>query len=105
VSQPFDAARRLADAGNLVEARKACEKACADHPGSADGYALLGAILQAEGNATAAGNAFRKALYLVPDHPDALAHLIVLAERRGDTDQAAALRRRLARLTTRGGTA
>ena len=101
---PFDAARRLADAGHLTEARKACEQACADNPGSADGYALLGAILQAEGNATAAGNAFRKALYLAPDHPDALSHLVVLAERRGDADQAAALRRRLARLTTRGGT-
>ncbi len=104
VPLPFDAARRLADAGDLSEARKACEKACADHPGSADGYALLGAILQAEGNATAAGNAFRKALYLAPDHPDALSHLVVLAERRGDADQAAALRRRLARVTTRGGT-
>ena len=49
-------------------------------------------------------NAFRKALYLAPDHPDALSHLVVLAERRGDADQAAALRRRLARLSNRGGT-
>ncbi len=105
VPLPFDAARRLADAGNLIEARMACEQACSDNPGSADGYALLGAILMAEGNAVAAGNAFRKSLYLAPDHPDALSHLVVLAERRGDADQADALRRRLARLSNRGGTA
>lgn len=99
----FAEARALADAGKLAAARKACETACVDNPGSADGYALLGAILQAEGNTTAAANAFRKALYLFPDHPDALSHLMVLAERRGDADQAAAFRRRLARLTARGG--
>jgi chemotaxis protein methyltransferase WspC len=102
-SSSFELARVLADAGKLPESRAACEQACAANPGSADGYPLLGAILLAEGNAVAAGNAFRKALYLAPDHPDALAHLLVLADRRGDADQADALRRRLARLSARGG--
>lgn len=99
----FDTARSLADAGKLTEARTACERACAAHPDSADGYALLGVIHQAEGNVTAAADAFRKALYLAPEHPEALTHLAALADRRGDAEQAAALRRRLARLAAREG--
>ncbi|MCU0702523.1 MAG: hypothetical protein MUF18_00840 [Fimbriiglobus sp.] len=101
----FDTARTLADAGRLAEARVACERAIAAQPAAADGYALLGAIHHAQGNTIDAGEAFRKALYLDPDHTEAISHLAVLADRRGDTIQASALRRRLTRLTLRGGNA
>jgi chemotaxis protein methyltransferase WspC len=97
---PLAAARALADANRLSEAKAVCEALTAG-PGAADAFALLGVVLQAEGKADAAADAFRKALYLAPDHAEALAHLVVLADRRGDAAQAAALRRRLARVTAR----
>lgn len=79
---PLAAARELADAGRLAEARAACERALAAGP-SADGYALLGAVHLAAGRPDAAAEAFRKALYLDPDHPDARAH--AAAGRKGGT--------------------
>lgn len=93
-------ARELADAGRLAEAKQACEEVLAAGSGPADGYALLGVIQLALDQPDAAAASFRKALYLEPDHPAALAHLIVLAERRNDAAQVVALRRRLARLET-----
>jgi chemotaxis protein methyltransferase WspC len=56
----------------------------------------------AAGRADDAFHAFRKALYLSPDHPEAMAHMAGLCERRGDAARAAALRRRLARTVTGG---
>ena len=96
-------ARALADAGRLDEARAACERAVAAAP-TADLLGLLGVVQLATGRADAAAEAFRKALYLDPDQPEALAHMIVMSERRGDPAQAAGFRRRLARLG-RGATA
>ena len=89
--------RYLADAGRLAEARAAGERAVAASP-SADLLGLLGVIELAAGRSDAAAEAFRKALYLDPDHAEALEHMVVLAERRGEPAQAAGFRRRLARL-------
>lgn len=86
--------RRLADAGDLAAARITCESA----PPSAGRFSLLGVIHLAAGRTDDATDAFRKALYLDPDEPEALNHMIVLCEQRGDPSQAAGLRRRLDRL-------
>lgn len=94
----LEAARELADSGRLVEAREACEKLLTGLAGSAGVYSLLGIIAQADGRTADAAEAFRRALYLDPDHAEALSHMIVVCERRGDAAQAAVLRRRLARL-------
>jgi chemotaxis protein methyltransferase WspC len=59
---------------------------------------LLGVLHLAAGLADDATDAFRKALYLDPDDAEALTHMIVLCEQRGDPGQAAGLRRRLDRL-------
>ena len=64
---------------------------------SANGYALLGTIHLAEGHGDDAAEAFRRALYLDPDHGEAISHMIVISERKGNATQAAAFRRRLAR--------
>jgi chemotaxis protein methyltransferase WspC len=96
-SDPLAAARELADAGKLEAAIAAYEHAALTHT-SADGFSLLGIIELARGRAEAAGRAFRKALYLEPDHPEALSHMILLCERRGESARADALRRRLARV-------
>ncbi len=92
------ASRQLADTGQLADARIACELLLRDHPTDADVMSLLGVIHLAAGRADDAFMAFRKALYLVPDHEEAMGHMAGLCEQRGDTAQAASLRRRLARL-------
>ncbi len=94
----LDDARRLADAGRLDDARAACEAMLRDRPADVDALALLGVVHLAAERPDAAVEAFRKALYLAPDHSETLAHLATLCARRGDHAQAAALRRRLARL-------
>ncbi len=96
---PLGAARLLADAGRLDEARAACEALLRARPSDADALALLGVVHSASGRTNDAFDALRKALYLAPDHAEAMAHMMALCERRGDTARAAALRRRLARLT------
>lgn len=96
-SDPLAAARELADAGKLDAAIAAYEHAALTHT-SADGFSLLGIIELARGRSEAASRAFRKALYLEPDHPEALSHMILLCEQRGESARADALRRRLARV-------
>lgn len=88
-------ARALADAGQLEQARRVCEELLLQNPTDADTLALLGVIHLALGHPDTAFNLFRKTLYLVPDHIDALSHMLALCERKGDRARAAVLRRRL----------
>ena len=95
-------ARALADGGQLKEARVACEeliRAQKELPGA---YSLLGVLHQAEGRLSEAAESFRRALYLEPNHLEALTHAIVLCETRGDATQAVAFRKRLQRLSGEG---
>jgi chemotaxis protein methyltransferase WspC len=88
---------RLADGGRLDEALAECQAHLRAAGPSADAYCLLGVIQQARGDAGAAAGSYRKALYLAPDHREALTHAMLLAAQRGDAAQAAALRERLRR--------
>jgi chemotaxis protein methyltransferase WspC len=90
-------ARRLADAGRLDDALAECRGHLAEAGPSAEAYSLLGVIQQARGDGAAAADALRRALYLDPDHREALTHAMLLAAGRGDAGQAEALRERLAR--------
>lgn len=92
-------ARQLADMGRLDDALAKCQSALAVGP-SADGYALLGLIQQARGETHPAAESFRRALYLAPDHPEALANAMLLCEMTGNVSQAGIYRTRLARLTS-----
>lgn len=89
-------ARRLADVNQLDAALAECQRLVEAGP-CADAFSLLGVIQQARGQSAAAGEAFRKALYLDPGHREALMHSALMAEGRGDTARAQALRERLAR--------
>jgi chemotaxis protein methyltransferase WspC len=96
-------ARRVADAGRLAEAL-ALIRSAEDQAGpSAELCSLTGVIHQARHDLAAAVHSFRQALYLEPDHPEALVHLMLLHEQQGDAGQAAALRTRLGRLAERTG--
>jgi chemotaxis protein methyltransferase WspC len=90
---PLDRARRFADAGRLDDALTEAAKAGP----SADAFSLVGVIQQARGDRAAAAAAFRKALYLEPDHREALTYAMLIADHEGDADRAAVLRERLAR--------
>jgi len=97
----FARARQLADAGQIDAALEACT-AHLDRAGpSASTYALLGILRQARHEKDEATRCFEKALYLEPDHDEALTHLMVLCQQLGENDRAANLRRRLER--TRSG--
>jgi chemotaxis protein methyltransferase WspC len=90
-------ARRLADQGRLDDALSVCRQLVQIGP-SADAFSLLGIIQQSLGAAAEANDAFRKALYLNPDHREALTHAMLLSSRLGDETRTAALRERLTRI-------
>lgn len=89
--------RRLADQNRLDDALTLCRDCLVRIGPSAEAYSLLGVILQAAGKTSEANDAFRKALYMNPDHAEALTHAMLLSSRLGDETRAAALRDRLAR--------
>jgi len=99
----IDRARRLADQGHLAEAAAHCEAHLRQHGPSAEAFHLLGLVRDASGNAEDAAEQYRKALYLEPDHHEALIHLALLLRKRGDESGAQRLQRRASRLHQGGG--
>ncbi|MCU0516668.1 MAG: chemotaxis protein CheR [Oscillatoria sp. Prado101] len=98
VSSLLETARSLADRGHLNEAAALCETYLSQNRVSAEAYLLLGEVCQAAGNPEQAEQYFYKAIYLEPNHEQALTHLALLKERRGDLAGAAILRQRIQRL-------
>ena len=90
-------AKRLADAGRLDDALAECRTVLTDSP-SADGYALLGVLCQTAGEADAAADALRRALYLDPNHRVGLTHALALALAAGRYGLADTYKARLDRL-------
>lgn len=95
------AIERAANEGRLDEARQMGEAHLRQFGPSAGAYYLLGLALDAAGEARSAGENYRKALYLAPDHREALAQLALLLRRGGDAAGARALAARLERLDAR----
>ncbi|HMP82697.1 MAG TPA: CheR family methyltransferase [Verrucomicrobiota bacterium] len=90
----LNTAQQLADAGKLVEAATLCEEHIRRNGPSAQVYYLLGLVLDAGGNETLAADYYRKALYLAPDHYDALWHMALLLEKTGNHSEANSFKRR-----------
>jgi chemotaxis protein methyltransferase WspC len=90
-------ARQLADSGQLTAAAKLCEKYLVQHHSSAEAYYLLGLVKDAS-NDPEALNLYRKAIYLQPDHYEALVHAALLLERAGDFARAKSYRSRADRV-------
>ncbi|WAC28495.1 CheR family methyltransferase [Ancylobacter sp. SL191] len=91
-----------ANAGRLAEAKAAAHRHIAAFGPSAGVFYLLGLACDAGDDAAGAAEQYRKALYLAPDHREALAHLALLLRRKGDEAGAARLRARLERLGAGG---
>lgn len=88
----------LADRGQLDAAQALCMTLLREQAHCADAYQLLGLIHDARGESEQALVAYRKVLYLQPDHEQALLHLGSLLHHRGDTEAARCLRERAQRL-------
>ncbi|MBA4186474.1 MAG: hypothetical protein C0467_00505 [Planctomycetaceae bacterium] len=99
---PIESARELANRGRLIEARAACDGLLRDMGPSAELYTLIGTVDLAEGLSENAAEAFRRALYLDPHHQEAISHMILICDQKGNEMQSAAFRRRLARLSQGG---
>ncbi|MGH8483523.1 MAG: CheR family methyltransferase [Pseudomonas sp.] len=88
---------RLANAGSSVEAQAACARYLQHYPPHAEVFYWLGLLSDTAGEADAALGHYRKALYLEPQHAEALVHLAALLESRGDSAGARRLQERAAR--------
>jgi chemotaxis protein methyltransferase WspC len=76
--------QRLANQGHLAEALQCCEHNLRDQPASAEAFYLIGMLCDAAGQVQKAAEHYRKALYLDPQHPEALVHLAVTLQKEGD---------------------
>jgi chemotaxis protein methyltransferase WspC len=95
-------AQRQADGGRLHDALDTCREQLARVGPSADLYSLMGVIHQARQEIDEAVHCYKRALYLDRAHPQALTHLMLLSQERGDGAQADRLRRRLERVAPGG---
>ena len=87
----------LANEGKSAEARAACEQYLRSHEPVAQVFYWLGLLSDVAGLTLEAQGFYRKALYLEPQHPEALMHLAVLLQAQGDSAGARRLQERAAR--------
>jgi chemotaxis protein methyltransferase WspC len=87
----------LANEGKGAQARAACESYLRSHEPVAQVFYWLGLLSDVAGSVLEAQGFYRKALYLEPQHPDALMHLAALLQSQGDTVGARRLQDRAAR--------
>ncbi|MDH1630930.1 CheR family methyltransferase [Pseudomonas mosselii] len=86
-----------ANAGDSAQARDDCERYLRKFAPKAQVYYWLGLLSDTEGDAAQAITHYRKALYLEPQHPEALMHLAMLLAAQGDEAGARRLQERAAR--------
>ena len=91
-------ARELADKGELRKATEICEEYIDQFGPAPQAFFLLGIIREAADDIGQAEKLFRKALYMDPNHEEALTFLSILAEKTGDITEARNLQQRIARL-------
>jgi chemotaxis protein methyltransferase WspC len=99
----LDQARQRADKGDLEEAIRLCGEVLDQDTTHAQAHYLRGLICLAMDNEEDAGKWLGKAVYLDPEHHDALNHLALIAEHRGDGKTSTQLRQRVKRLRRKEG--
>ena len=92
---------KLADQGRYQDAENLCSAYLLIHPDSAHGHYLLGLIKNALSDQKTAESLLKKAIYLDPNHEQALVLSALLAEQKGDTEAAQAFKRRIERVKNR----
>ncbi len=101
-TQTLEAAHELANLGRLQDAAAMCEANMRENGPSAQAHFILGLTCDREGGGAKAEAYFRKALYLNPDHYEALVHLALLVEQQGDVAAASRLKKRSRRVYEKG---
>ena len=91
----------LANKGQLDEALEICEDYIKIHNQSSRAYYLSGVIYDTKGDSSKADQSLNKAIYLEPNNLEALVHLSLIAEQRGDHDEAMKFRSRAQRVQER----
>ena len=97
----LDRASGLADLGRYDEATTLVEGVIRSGNAGASAYFLLGLIAQAAGHRDRAEGHYLKAIYLDPQHDEALLALALLARRKGNIAGEAAYRKRAERVLAR----
>ncbi|QBF25487.1 chemotaxis protein CheR [Pseudomonas tructae] len=92
---------RLANAGSSAEAQAACALFLQQYPPNAQVFYWLGLLSDTAGDGADALSHYRKALYLDPQHSEALVHLAALLASQGDVAGARRLQERAARRADR----
>ena len=87
----------LANGGSSAEARAECQRYLQQFEPSAQVFYWLGLLSDVAGDLGEAVSQYRKALYLEPQHHEALVHLAMLLDAQGDSAGARRLRERAAR--------
>jgi chemotaxis protein methyltransferase WspC len=93
----LDEIRSLADRGKLHEALRQCEQFLKGSRHHLEGYYVMGLISFALDSYGVAEQSFQRVLYLDPSHHEALVHMGLLYERKGDHEKAEVIRRRIER--------
>ncbi|MGD0516246.1 MAG: CheR family methyltransferase [Thermoguttaceae bacterium] len=88
------AAQQAANNGRLEEADALCGQVLSQNPSSTEAHYLRGVVFQAQGMLNEAQRSLEKTLYLDPRHYQALVHMMLLSEQRGDQSAMANYRRR-----------
>jgi len=94
-------AERLVNEGELEQALLHCEAFLQQSPNSSHAYYVMGLIKNSLDHGAAAEGLLRKAIYLDPNHEQALQLCSVLAAKRGDTEAAQSYQRRADRVAGR----
>ena len=92
---------RLANQGKYSDAIELCMIYLKQNPESADGYYMLALVKDLNGESAEAGSLLRKAIYLNPNHEQALVMAALLAEKNGDIEAAISYKRRAKRVAQR----
>jgi chemotaxis protein methyltransferase WspC len=93
----LDDIRRLANEGKSAEAKAACDQYLKRYEPVARVFYWLGLLSEVGGDVSGAQGFYRKALYLEPQHSEALAQLAALLAAQGDAAGARRLQERAAR--------
>lgn len=80
----IEEAQQMADRGNLADALAHCETHMKQDTPSAQAFYLVGLLHDAAGRTQQACEQYRKALYLDPNHEEALVHLAMALRSGGD---------------------
>ncbi|MEP0857567.1 CheR family methyltransferase [Trichocoleus sp. DQ-U1] len=95
INSGLELAKQLADVGQVEKAINYCQDYLTRDFTNSEAYTLLGTLYQAKSENFQAERCFQKALYLNPNCYEALMHLSLLKEHRGDITGAEILQQRI----------